>query len=278
MRICAGIVTWQDGDALTNAIASIRDVVDVVVLADGLIDGLETDLPPTSPREQLERHNPDAWVSQRWPSQSAQRQWTLDQAKAFDCDWLFAIDADEQLVNPQALRPWLEVWGWDAFPIPFYFSDGKQACPCGFKLLHVPYWERYVCQGSMLENTRGETVQVIGQTWWTHAKERKMPYLIHRPELRPAERQSIRLSEHENRLESYPPNMKAWLEPTHAPLLLEAVGGHVASLEEAARLGLPLYYCPGCGRRYAGPGICETQHPPIALEPFHVAQPELASA
>ena len=28
MRICAGIITWQDGDALANTILSVRDVVD----------------------------------------------------------------------------------------------------------------------------------------------------------------------------------------------------------------------------------------------------------
>jgi hypothetical protein len=279
VRICAGIITWQDGDALDNAIASVRDVVDEIVIADGLIDGIEADgLPPLSAEHVARLYGSGVArgvASQRWPTQSAMRQWTLEQARDLDCDWLLAIDADEELRNADALRPWLEVWRFDAFPLPFYFTDEHAAHPAAFKCLHVPDWRRYVAQGSILENMAGETVQVNGQNLWVSAREAGMPYLVHRPELRPPERQAIRLSEHEVALEPYPDNVKAWLEPVYAPALL-AADGMIASLEEAARCGMPIWYCPGCGRRYAGPGSCTFEHERIGLERLEVAAGALA--
>ena len=274
MRICAGIITWNDGDALGNAIRSVEDVVDCIVVADGLIDGIDAGgIEPLTDRLELERQLvPGALVTQRrWKTQSEQRQHTLDTGRAMDCDWLLAIDADEELRNASALRPWLEVWRFDAFPIPFYFTDEHAAHPAAFKCLHVPDWRRYVAQGSILENMQGDVVQVNGQTLWTDARNAGMPYLIHRPELRPPERQSIRLSEHEVALEPYPENVKAWLEPMYAPALFEPDGHYVSSLEEAARLGIPIWYCPACGRRYAGPGSCSTQHELAGLERLEVA-------
>ena len=273
MRICAGIITWQDGDALRNAIHSVEDVVDKIVIVDGLIDGIVTDLPPLS--DDLPMHSEQITLFRppetTWPSQSYQRQITLDAARMYECDWLLAIDADEELRNPSALRPWLEVWRYDAFPLPFYFTDEHAAHPAAFTCLHIPDWKRYVAQGSILENMNGDVVQVNGQTLWTQARAAGMPYLIHRPELRPPERQSIRLSEHEVALEPYPDNVKAWLEPMYAPALFEPDGHYVASLEEAARLGIPVWYCPGCGRRYAGPGSCTNEHAPQGLERLDVA-------
>lgn len=275
MRICAGIVTWRDGAALANTLRSVRPYVDRIVLADGLIDGIDTELPALSDPLELDalqtRFAIDAVASHRWRSQSQQRQWTLEAAKAHRCDWLLAIDADEQLCNGDALRPWLEVWKWDAFPLPFYFTDTEAAQPAAFKCLHVPDWNRYVVQGSILENRRGEVVQVHGQNLWHQAKESGMPYLIHRPELRSEQRQRIRLSEHEVELEPYPENVKAWLEPVYAPALLSPDAELVCSLEQAARLGVPVWYCPGCGRRYAGPGSCSRQHERIGLQRLEVA-------
>ena len=275
MRICAGIITWQDGPALTNAIRSVANVVDEIVIADGLIDGIEADgIAPLSDRNAFPSN---AHVAQRrWRAQSEQRQYTLDTARYLDCDWLLAIDADEELRNRDALRPWLEVWRFDAFPLPFYFTDEHAAHPAAFKCLHIPDWKRYVAQGSILENMNGDVVQVNGQTLWTEARAAGMPYLIHRPELRPPERQSIRLSEHEVALEPYPDNVKAWLEPMYAPALFEPDGHYVASLEEAARLGIPIWYCPGCGRHYAGPGSCKVEHEPLGLERLEVAAGALA--
>ena len=274
MRICAGIITWQDGDALDNCIASIRHVVDEIVIADGLIDGIEADgLPPLSAPHIAQLYGSGAvrsFESQRWPTQSAMRTWTLEQARSLGCDWLLAIDADEELRNADALRPWLEVWRFDAFPLPFYFTDVHAAHPAAFKCLHVPDWRRFVAQGSILENQAGENVAVNGQNMWVGAREAGMPYLVHRPELRPLERQSIRLSEREVALEPYPENVKAWLEPVYAPALLSADGA-IASMEEAARCGMPIWYCGGCGRRYAGPGNCTTEHAPLSLERLDVA-------
>jgi hypothetical protein len=163
----------------------------------------------------------------------------------------------------------------DRGPLPFYFTDEHAAHPAAFKCLHVPDWRRYVAQGSILENMAGETVQVNGQNLWVSAREAGMPYLVHRPELRPPERQAIRLSEHEVALEPYPDNVKAWLEPVYAPALL-AADGMIASLEEAARCGMPIWYCPGCGRRYAGPGSCTFEHERIGLERLEVAAGALA--
>lgn len=275
MRICAGIITWQDGKALENALRSVRNVVDEIVVADGLIDGVEAD--------GIEPLSDPAWLSwlarryrmtfhqQRWRTQSSQRQWTLDMARGLECDWLLAIDADEELRNANALRPWLSVWKFDAFPLPFYFTDEHAAHPAAFKCLHVPDWNRYIAQGSILENRNGEIVQVNGQTLWTQARDAGMPYLIHRPELRPERRRSIRLSEHEVELEPYPENVKAWLEPVYAPALFAPEGEYVASMEEAARLGIPIWYCPGCGRRYAGPGSCSYEHASTGLERLEVA-------
>lgn len=274
MKICAGIVSWRDGDALENALQSVRPYVETIVLADGLIDGINTDLPPTSGELRLNQlkadYEIDAVASHNWRSQSEQRNWTFSVAKAHGCDWLLAIDADEELHNGPALRRWLELWGLDAFPIPFYFDDYNQGCPAAFKCIHLPDWRRYACQGSILENNRGELVQLIGQTWWSDARAAKMPYLKHRPELRPPERQDIRLSAIEVELEPYPADVKVWLEPTYSPMLLTPEG-LLTSIADAARLGQPIWYCPGCGRRYAGPGSCSMQHETTGLEPVEVA-------
>lgn len=282
MRICAGIITWQDGDALRNAIRSVEDVVDEIVIADGLIDGIDAIwhtadgssgvIPPLSDRLDIDRAAPHAHVAQRrWASQSAQRQCTLDMARSLDCDWLLAIDADEELRNRSALRPWLEAWRFDAFPVPFYFTDEHAAHPAAFKCLHIPHWRRYVAQGSILENTHGDIVQVNGQNLWVGARDAGMPYLVHRPELRPEWRQHIRLSEHEVALEPYPENVKAWVEPVYAPALLAPEGLLVDSLIQARDLGLPVWYCPACGRRYGGPGSCSLEHATTGLERLEVA-------
>lgn len=271
MRIAAGIITWQDGAALDNCLESVRGVVDEILIADGLIDGIDSiGLAPFSPLGGIADNA--RVVHARWRSQSQQRDWTLQTARQLGCDWLLAIDADEELRNRDALRPWLEMWRYDAFPIPFYFTDEHAAHPAAFKCLHVPYWRRYVCQGSFLENQQGEVVQVNGQTLWTSARQAGLPYLVHRPELRPEARQSIRLSEHEVTLEPYPENVKAWVEPVHAPILLTP-DGSIGSLEEAGRAGVPVWYCPACGRRYVGPGHCTREHPPEPLERLEVAAP-----
>ena len=163
------------------------------------------------------------------------------------------------------------MWRYDAFPLPFYFTDEHAAHPAAFKCLHVPDWKRYVAQGSILENMAGEVVQVNGQNLWLNAKESGLPYLVHRPELRPPERQAIRLSEHEVALEPYPENVKAWVEPVYVPALISAGGELATSMQEAGRLGIPIWYCPACGRRYAGPGSCKVEHAPAGLERLEVA-------
>ncbi|OYV52027.1 MAG: hypothetical protein B7X10_00315, partial [Burkholderiales bacterium 21-58-4] len=256
--------------------ASIGGDVDEILVADGLIDGVDADgLPPFSDQDHLAglqlAYGADV-QSGCWTSQSAQRQWTLEEARRRGCDWLLAIDADEELRNPHMLRPWLDVWHWDAFPIPFYFADNAAAHPAAFKCLRVSSWRRYVCQGSFLENQAGETVQVNGQTAWRGARESGMPYLVHRPELRPLERQTIRLSESEVTLEPFPVDAKVWQEPVYTPRLLHP-DGHILpeSLPELADLGLPVWYCDGCGTRYAGPGSCTRGHAPIGLQPLEVA-------
>lgn len=277
MKICAGIISWQDGDALTNAIESVHAIADEIVVVDGLQDGIDpAGLEPFTPVEQLRALCRDYgihYVQCCWPSQSAQRQATLQHARAACCDWLLAIDADEQLCNPRMLRPWLEVWRWDAFPIPFYFApnENRQAQPLPSKCLHVPSWRAYRCQGTVLENQQGVLVQVGSQNGWVDPKRAGMPYLTHRPELRPQARQAIRLSEHETMLEPYPQGVQAWLDPVYAPSLLPADSEIVGSLEQAARLGVPVWYCPGCGRRYGGPGSCTAQHERLGLQPLQVA-------
>ena len=270
MKICAGIVTWQDGPALVNAVESVRPFVDEVVIVDGLLDGLDPgDLQATSDKAELLALS-DYVVSRRWETQSQMRQCTLALAKALNCDWLLAIDADEQLMNGELLRPWLEVWRFDAFPLPFHVDENTVA-NAAFKLLHVPSWRRYVCQGSILENQAGQLVQVLGQTRWTKTRDGNIPYLAHRPELRPAGRRQLRLSEHEVELEPYPDGVRLWVEPVYTPPLLQPEQGAVSSLEQAALLGVPVYYCRACGRRYYGPGFCSVQHERTGLEPVLVA-------
>ncbi len=269
MKIAAGIITWQDGDALDNCVESIRGVVDEIVIADGLIDGIDAGgLDPLTSRIGLAEAAPDAIVRQgRWPTQSAQRNWTLDVARGLECDWLLTIDADEELRNASALRPWLEVWDYDAFPLPFYFTDVVNAQPCPFKCLRVAGWKRYICQGSILENRAGEIVQLTGQGAWSDPAAEGLPYLVHRPELRPLGRREIRLSEHELALEPYPDGVIPWAGPVqHTPpaLLVDA-------LAAAAGSSRPVWYCPGCGRRYAGPGSCMAEHERISLVRLDVA-------
>jgi len=100
---------------LAQTVASLEGIYDELLIADGLIDGVDgagypaLSDPTTFPE--------GAHVSaHRWPTQSSKRTWLLQKAQQLGCDWLLQIDADERLHGATKLRDYLAAWGSDAVP------------------------------------------------------------------------------------------------------------------------------------------------------------------
>lgn len=273
MKIAAGIITWQDGPVLERAIASVRDACDVVILADGAIAGVDRQgLPTVTPG--LRELPVDKVIGDSggvWSSQSAKRTALLDEARAFGCDWLLQIDADERLKNAHLLRRWLVHYPGDTFPIPFQFTANADPVSLGaWKLLKVHRWMRIVSQGGYVEHVDGNVYAVWSQTGQRAPVgfERMLPWISHHPDERPPGRAAIRLGEWEGILEQRPPETMEIDLPGFAPPPISANAHRVLQVAEGNQTGgtmtepnSEMYFCAQCGARYAGPGLCENGHP-----------------
>jgi hypothetical protein len=202
VRICAGIICWQDGPALTNAVRSVRGHVDEIVIVDGIIAGVDPHgLPPyDDPGEAVERTDMNemrrdfgarihvcAYQTQAVKHTKLLRYCSCDY---YDCDWLLVIDADEQLRNGEQLRglvdtPIAELVSF----IMVTVDDGSRRAA---RLLRVREWDRYLVGAHTLESVRGNTVALPS---YTHTLDEDEPWIEHRPELRPEGRREIRLGE-----------------------------------------------------------------------------------
>lgn len=203
VRVCAGVITWQDGPALANAARSLAGCVDEIAVADGLIDGVDPEgLPWYSPLADLRAVSGHV-ETRLWRSQAEMRQWTLEEAGRLSCDWLIVVDADEQLHDGTMLRGYLDtVAGAPAAPLPVGCTvtpggrlDGgplvQARCWQRWRLLQVEEW-RYAYGATVFEDTSGRTVELDSAGYGSDVPP-GVPYLTHHPELRPERRQRIRL-------------------------------------------------------------------------------------
>jgi hypothetical protein len=196
VRIAAGLITWQDGAALTNAVASVRPYVDEIVIADGLIDGVdEMRLPWFSPLKGLLALSSHV-ETRLWRSQAQMRTWVLEKARAVGCDWLLVIDADEELHRGDQLRSTFDPGG------VFGLLPTDDGTVLSVRMLRLDYWKRYVTGAHILEAMNGRVVQLPRQLRLP-PPDSELVWVEHRPELRPAGvRRSIRLGALADRLES----------------------------------------------------------------------------
>lgn len=262
VRIAHALFTWQDGrEPLEAALRSTAGVVDEVLIADGLIDGVPdlglsylSDLSWLQDADYLPERVPIS--AKRWASLSAACTWLLTTAKQLDVDWLLYIDADQELHNGEHLRPYLESWGGDAFPIPRQ-DQRRHLCP--WQCVRVSAFTRYVAGCFILETTSGEQVSLVppGGPDESLFEFERMPWISHHPNRRPPWRRKQRLGQLETILEPPPP-----VEAIRLPSLI------VSRLVEGSpgQAGPPAWYCDQCGARYYGPGTCSNQHAPRELQ------------
>lgn len=198
MRICAGIISWQDGPALRNAVASVYGHVDEIVIVDGIIAGIDPQgLPPyddpgdaeeTDMNEMRREFGARVHVC-AFQAQAAKRTKLLRycQRDYYNCDWLLVIDADEQLNNGEQLREWL---GRHDERLPSISLPTDDGFILSVRLLHVASWRRYVVGAHTLEDKQGRLVQLMRRQLQTRPPG---PWVEHWPELRPEPRRAIRL-------------------------------------------------------------------------------------
>ena len=166
-RVCAGIICWQDGPALQNALASVALVVDELVVVDGLIDGVDPQgLPWYSPLADLTFWTPNVEVG-LWRSQAAKRTRTLQMAQSLACEWLLVLDADEEFhqgeITPlaqllaEAPISYPAVW----LPVPGHGISTR--------LLRTSRFRRYLTGAHTLEDHEGATVALSEENSWPGA-------------------------------------------------------------------------------------------------------------
>ena len=271
MKIAHGLFVWQEPqEALEACLRSTVPYVDEVIIADCLIDGVpdlglpwHTDLAwLAEPSDWLPDH---IAISSRasglhppslapWPSLSAACTWILGKARQLGCEWLLYIDADQELHNGIALRPTLEAWPTSLVTYSIGRQD-KTRHPCPWQCVHVPSLTRYVAGCYIVELADGSTVNLVPD-------EAEMPvmagapWISHHPERRPPWRRHQRLGEFETILEPPPPRVPSVLLGDH---LLQ-----VPVMSTSSPVA-PEWYCPGCGTRYFGPGMCVNGHAAIEL-------------
>lgn len=248
MKLAAGICTWQDGPALDACLESVRPYVDHVFTAEGAFAGFDTKgIDP----------------GQVWDKQSTKRTALLHAAQRGGYDWLLQIDADEQLHRGDDLRRWLELWGDDCFPLGFYFEGGRDEGTLEaamWKCVRVRAWDRVIAQGAYLRaKDGGEWCLMRETTALDRIYLAGLPYLTHHPELRPEGRRELRFNYLENLIEPAP-FLPIWPRQSLTPI-------------PVTKYAAAMYYCPGCGTRYATSGVCDNQHAPIELEALPAEAP-----
>jgi hypothetical protein len=293
--IAHGLFTWQDGrPALEAALRSTAGYVDHVLIADGLIDGVPSSgLPELSDLSWLpqagylpmsrgnRREHPlsdrDPWVAaHRWPGLSAACSWLLDRARYVGADWLLYIDADQELHGGQYLHEWLSGWDGDAFPIQRIDGPGPPvACP--WQCVRVAAFKRYVAGCYIVETASGTVVDLAPRGSTPEPLWEYRPWISHHPERRPPWRRDHRLGSLETILEPPPPGVEplrpgrnllqsAAMDVEQPAAETQSAGSAASGSEAVSVVQAPAYYCPGCGKRYFGPGTCTNQHAAIELE------------
>lgn len=283
VRIAHGLFTWQAGrPALEACLLSTAGVVDEVIIADGLIDGVpDLGLPALSDLSWLQDADylpPRVPVNaKRWSSLSAACNWILATARQLEVDWILYVDDDHELHNPAALRSYLENWPGIAFPIPRQ-DQRRHLCP--WQCIRVDAFTRYLAGCFVLETTSGAKVSLVtsGGPEESRFEWKGMPWLSHHHDRLPPWRRAHRLGHLETVLE--PPPIDA-LETVDLPLPgVDVVSVRMSETDVVS--GAPAWYCDQCGTRYYGPGLCSNQHPPRELQldestPGAAAQTEPAS-
>lgn len=212
-RIAHGLFTWQDGrEALEACLRSTAGIVDEVLIADGLISGVDpgglpmlSDLGWLADADYLPPHVPIS--AKEWRSLSTACTWLLYQAKRLDCDWLLYIDGDQELHEPGLLRTYLDSYQGDAFPISrvdLDLSRGqgiRRACP--WQLVRVKPFTRYIAGCFVIEHEHfGE--MSLAPEGMPELAPADAPWISHHPERRPPHRQAHRLGNLETVLEPPP--------------------------------------------------------------------------
>lgn len=224
--IAHGLFTWQDGRlALEACLRSTSGIVDHVLIADGLIDGVpDLGLPHHSDLSWLADRSLD-WLPNRipisdgdrggyypWGSISSACSWLLETARAEGADWLLFIDGDQELHNGPILREWLATWQGDAFPIQRIDGPG---CPnvCPWQCVRVSAYRRYVAGCYVLERMDGTLQNLVPQGVGGLPLYQGRPWISHHPERRPQWRQAQRLGTLEAILEPPPPGVPVLIQP-----------------------------------------------------------------
>lgn len=279
MRIAHGFFFWQEPrSVLEPCLRSTVPYVDELILSEGLIEGF--------PDLGLAQHGDVGWLAEPsdwlpahihisshfndagqvpWPSIAACANWILGKAKQLEIDWLLNIDADEELHEAHDLRVRLEALpaGTVCIPLRRLEANGNQA-PCPWKLVNVHRLDRYL-NGHVVRLDSGETVDLVPpgpvELW-------PGPWLSHHPDRRPPWRRAGRLGDYENVTD---PIIREGLQPLPLPAIFAVVSEAASESVDAAA---PAWYCPGCGSRYQGPGICANGHEPLEL----LIDPEMAPA
>jgi hypothetical protein len=268
-RIAHGLFTWRDGrTALEACLRSTAPYVDELIIADGLIQGVDpgglpafSDLSWLAEADYLPARVPIS--TKEWRSLSAACTWILHQAKALDCDWLLYVDGDQELHNGAELRSWIAGWSKSTTPaVPIFRADNGRRRPVPWQLVRVAAIERYLAGCFVVELTGGPGPLGPGALSLVPLDGRELPdpqgapWLSHHPERRPPERYPHRLGELETVLE--PP-------PLGTPSLqLAGVLAYSPAMTEKQNKDAP-YYCDQCGTRYEAAGICSNNHPPAEV-------------
>lgn len=208
VKIAHGIFTWQDGRvALEACLKSTAPFVDEIVIADGIIDGVdEQGLPWFSDLSWL---NDAAWLPERipcltkqWRTLSQACTFLLDKARELDCEWLLFVDADQELHNGSMLRPYLEQTVGPVFNIT---RQDRVRHEVPWQCIRVPSWRRYVAGCYVLEHVSGHNINLVPPEARIYSESTSGPWISHHPERRPAGRAKQRLGSLETILEPPPP-------------------------------------------------------------------------
>lgn len=225
LSIAHALFTWQDGrEALEASLRSTAGHVDHVLIADGLIDGVDDrGLPLLSDLSWLQDAD---WLpasvpvnAKAWRSLSAACNWLLETARAAGADWLLYVDADQELHNGDWLRTWLQHEQGDAFPI---VRQDAHRIFAPWQVVRVSAFRRYIAGCYVLETMAGDVVSLVPggplrPEWEDHyATGSLAPWLSHHPDRRPPWRRPHRLGELETVLE--PPPDRVTVLPSLAAL------------------------------------------------------------
>lgn len=282
LRIAHGLFTWQEPRAALEAcLRSTVGVADEVIIADGLIQGVDpiglpflSDLGWLADADYLPARVPIS--AKEWRSLSAACTWILHKAKELGCDWLLYIDGDQELHNGERLREWLQGYSGDAFPIPRADNGRRHIVP--WQLIRVSAFRRYIAGCFVIEHERFGEMRLTPDNGWDHVlcdgNGWGVPWISHHPERRPPHRYSHRLGHLETVLEPPPLDVPAVhlapvvLEPRSTSRDTPREGGPMTepTATELQPTGTPEWFCDQCGARFNGPGVCSNAHPPNELK------------